>query len=92
MQTAMIGWPELPGAAFRQRAGQALQAMFRVPKADEDIPEDLRRLLDDEDELFDNRDEPDPGLPSAAKAGWASGMALCIPSLSLLGLLYSLLK
>ena len=69
----------------------AIHTLFRVPKRGDDMPEDLRRLLE-EDEAFDELDKRDDRPADAPKASLAAGMALCIPSLTFIGLLYSLLK
>ena len=79
-------WPALLGRLISaQRHGMAVG--FRAPKPDEDVPDDLRQLI--EEEALDEREERPPTAPAAS---WGAGMALCIPSLVVIGLLYSLLK
>ena len=75
-------------APARHHAGSAVQVLFRAPKPGEDVPEDIRRALE-EDEALDERDERPLTAPNAS---WSAGMALCVPSLMLMGLLYTLLK
>lgn len=56
-----------------------------------DYPADPTKLQDDP-MVPDDIDEPRQPRLGAPPPGFAAGMALCIPALSVIGLLYAILK
>ncbi len=72
------------------RAAAGLPVLLRLPKPGDAMSDDIRRVLE-EDDFAGGEDEPGD-RPGAPEAGWSAGLALCIPSLALIGILYSFLK
>ena len=73
-----------------QRAKAALPVLLRLPPPGDGLSDDIRRILEEDD--LNGREEYDDRPPGAPEAGWGAGLTLCIPSLVLIGILYSLLK
>ena len=72
---------------FGQRLAIALEPLLHTPEPDYEAVSAV-----DDVGLLDDVEAPALEPPPARSPGWLPGMALCIPTLSLIGLLYTLLK
>ena len=88
--TDVAGWVRRTAATeARHRVAATITVLFRVPAPGDGTPDDIRRLLDEDEAVADAEQDR---LPVKPEASLAAGLALCVPSLLLIGVLYSLLK